>query len=66
MDCIHEKQNRSACTCTYVPCPRKDNCCACISYHRANNELPGCLFSTEAERTFDRSVENFISDKKQD
>jgi len=28
------------------------------------NELPACFFSKEAERTYDRSVEKFIGDRK--
>ena len=52
--------NRQNCTCTYEPCERKGKCCDCISYHRAHNELPGCLFPPEAERTYDRSFRKFI------
>jgi hypothetical protein len=48
------------CTCTYEPCPRKGKCCECIAYHRRNGELPGCLFSRDAERTYDRSVRKFV------
>jgi len=54
------KSNASRCTCTYEPCSRKGKCCDCVAYHRANGELPGCLFSPAAERTFDRSVASFI------
>jgi hypothetical protein len=52
--------NRQSCTCTYEPCERKGKCCDCISHHRAKNELPGCLFPPEAERTYDRSFRKFI------
>jgi hypothetical protein len=48
------------CTCTYEPCPRKGKCCECITYHRQNGELPGCLFPKEAEHTYDRSISKFI------
>lgn len=58
-DC-NSKANRAACTCTYEPCPRKGRCCECIAYHRDAGELPGCVFLPEAERTFDRSLTNFI------
>ena len=57
--CI-ENENRKHCTCTYEPCPRKFRCCECILYHRRRNEVPGCLFPPEFERTYDRSIENFI------
>jgi hypothetical protein len=52
--------NKGKCSCTYEPCPRKGICCECIFYHRSRNELPGCLFTKDEERTYDRSVENFI------
>ena len=61
MDC-KQNTNTRRCTCTYEPCPRKGLCCDCIAYHRANGELPGCLFSEAAEKTYDRSIEFFITD----
>ncbi|MFW6034671.1 MAG: DUF6485 family protein [Halanaerobiales bacterium] len=63
MNCSNIEENKANCTCTYTSCSRYGNCCACVAYHRKRNELPGCLFSPEAERTYDRSVENFIQDK---
>jgi len=57
-------KNKKTCTCTYEPCPRKGICCECIMYHKRMGELPGCLFSADAERTYDRSVENFIRSQK--
>jgi uncharacterized protein DUF6485 len=53
-------RNKAKCACTYEPCPRKGICCECISYHRKSNELPGCFFSPEDERSYDRSVARFI------
>ena len=61
MECRIEK-NLKVCNCTYEPCSRKGNCCECISYHRAMNELPACCFSNKAEATYDRSIEAFIID----
>lgn len=58
MDCNKEK-NLVRCTCTYEPCPRKGLCCECIAYHRSMNQLPGCVFPPEVERTYDRSYERF-------
>ena len=52
--------NKQICTCTYEPCARKGKCCECISYHKALNELPGCLFPAEVERTYDRSIRRFV------
>ena len=63
MDC-KQNSNAGSCTCTYRPCPRKGICCDCVAYHRANGEVPGCLFSEAAEKTYDRSIANFISDAK--
>ena len=53
------ESNKAGCNCTY-PCNRKGICCECLSYHRSAGELPACWFSKEAERSYDRSVENFI------
>jgi len=55
------KSNLRGCTCTYEPCSRKGKCCDCISYHRGMGELPGCLFSPAAERTYDRSIVAFVA-----
>ena len=52
--------NLARCTCTYEPCSRKGLCCDCIAYHRRYDELPGCLFPPEAERTYDRSIAYFV------
>jgi hypothetical protein len=53
-------ENKKACTCTYEPCERKGICCECIAYHREREELPGCLFPRQVERTYDRSIRRFI------
>ncbi|MDI6786327.1 MAG: DUF6485 family protein [bacterium] len=53
--------NKSKCTCTYEPCSRKGKCCECINYHRKNQELPGCFFPPNMEKTYDRSISRFIS-----
>ncbi len=63
--CEQFSGNMKKCNCSYEPCERKGNCCACIHYHLAMNELPACAFSNEAERSWDRSFENFIRDKKE-
>jgi len=61
MECKRE-QNLKGCPCTYPDCPRKGICCECIKHHREKGELPACYFSKEAEKTYDRSIENFIKD----
>jgi hypothetical protein len=56
--CTVEK-NKASCNCTY-PCSRKGACCECVAYHRSSGELPACYFSKAAERSYDRSVENYL------
>ena len=63
MECNVET-NQKNCTCTYASCTRRGQCCQCVTYHKKNGELPGCFFSTEAERTYDRSIANFIKTNK--
>jgi hypothetical protein len=60
MEC-NRTANVQNCTCTYEPCPRKGVCCECIAYHRRYDEVPGCLFPPEVERTYDRSVTRFVA-----
>jgi len=57
-ECNIEK-NKSNCNCTY-PCSRKGICCECLSYHKSMGEAPACFFPDEVERTYDRSIDNFI------
>lgn len=63
MDC-EEKENLANCNCTYPGCSRKGKCCQCLKYHLAQDELPACCFSEQAEKTYDRSIANFIKDQK--
>ena len=53
------EENKTSCNCTY-PCDKKGMCCECVSYHRARGELPACYFPDAVERTYDRSIENFV------
>ena len=55
-----QKKYMAQCTGTYEPCPRKGLCCECLTYHRRSGELPACYFDVLAERTYDRSIANFI------
>lgn len=55
------QKNLKECTCTYEPCSRKGKCCECLHYHRKNGELPACFFPANAEKTYNRSIEFFIS-----
>ncbi|AJQ26593.1 DUF6485 family protein [Pelosinus fermentans] len=55
-----KEANKSNCACTYLACPRRGDCYACVEHHRGNAELPGCFFTSESEKTYDRSIKNFI------
>lgn len=59
MDC----KNVIPCPCTY-PCSRRGKCCECVAYHRKHGQFPGCLYSVEAEKTYDRSLERLVRDRK--
>jgi len=60
-ECLNLEENKKRCSCTYEPCSRKGTCCECIRYHWKMNELPACMFSPEIEKTYDRSIEKFVS-----
>ena len=62
--CANQKANLVNCNCSYEPCARKGACCECIAYHRSLQELPACFFPPEIEKTYDRSVNNFIRKKR--
>jgi len=59
MECQREK-NIQNCPCTYSNCSRKGMCCECIKHHRQRGELPACYFTTEIEKTYDRTIKKFI------
>ncbi|MDZ7374516.1 MAG: DUF6485 family protein [candidate division KSB1 bacterium] len=61
MECKHFEANRKRCNCTYEPCSRKGYCCQCLAYHQRHGELPACFFPPEVERTYDRSLQRFLS-----
>jgi hypothetical protein len=53
------QKNKIACNCSY-PCSKKGLCCECLSYHKSRDELPACFFPDIVERSYDRTIENFI------
>lgn len=59
MEC-KKSRNTGFCNCTY-PCSRKGICCDCLQYHRQMGELPACYFPDDYEKSYDRSIEGFIS-----
>lgn len=62
-ECSNHQKNLNFCNCTYEPCSRKGFCCECLAYHRRQNELPACYFSAKDEKTYNRSINFFISTK---
>ena len=54
-----EEENKSTCNCSY-PCNKKGFCCECLSYHWNRKEVPACFFPRDIEKTYNRSIENFI------
>jgi len=59
--CPNVKVNLADCTCTY-DCEKKGLCCQCVAYHRQARQIPGCFFTPQGERTYDRSYAKFCSD----
>lgn len=62
--CPNQKQNLANCNCSYDSCARKGFCCECLLYHRKNNQLPACFFPPDVEKTYDRSIDNFLRMRK--
>lgn len=60
VQCENLQKNVDKCACTYMSCDRRGNCCDCLSYHLATQQLPGCCFPPEVEKTYDRSFQKFI------
>ena len=60
MNCPNKERNLKLCNCSYGACEKTGLCCECLHYHRKKGALPACYFPAEAERTYDRSIENFI------
>ncbi|MCL2747764.1 MAG: DUF6485 family protein [Oscillospiraceae bacterium] len=58
-----EKNTSIRCNCTYF-CPRHGKCCECVAYHNRAGEFPACFYSAKAEKTYDRSLEALIRDRK--
>lgn len=62
MECITTR-SQEHCSCTAKSCDKRGNCCKCVSYHNSRGEIPGCFFSREGERTYDRSLQMFARDR---
>jgi hypothetical protein len=59
MEC-RKDENIKNCRCTYTACPNHGQCCVCVRSHRDRGEVPGCFFTKEGEKTYDRSVQNLM------
>jgi len=57
--CDNKAENAKKCTCSYS-CSKRGTCCDCVFYHRSMGEIPGCFFNEAGEKTYDRSIANFI------
>jgi len=58
-NCDKHGKNMDRCNCSYTGCSRKGNCCECLHYHLAMDELPACCFPDDVEKTYDRSFRRF-------
>jgi len=59
MECL-EAKNAKDCNCSYSFCDKKGKCCLCLKYHRSMGEMPACFFHLDYERTYNRSLSNFL------
>jgi hypothetical protein len=60
-ECGNLATNSERCPCTYTSCSKRGRCCECLQSHLKANELPGCCFPPEVERTYDRSFARFVA-----
>ena len=61
-DCLNRQKNMGRCTCT-ASCGIQGMCCECLHSHLAKGQLPGCCFTPEVERTYDRSFQAFVKNR---
>jgi hypothetical protein len=64
MNCLNNARNNARCSCTYAGCSHHGVCCDCIAFHQGMQELPGCVFTPDEERTYNRSVSYFVSRRR--
>ncbi len=63
MSCSENSAN-SRCTCSKSDCLTWSDCRLCVPKHRNRGEIPGCFFTPEGEKTYNRSIEFFIQDQQ--
>jgi len=61
VECPRVQENLKSCICSWSTCAKKGNCCLCLQSHLSSKEVPGCFFTPEIERTYDRSLRRFLS-----
>ena len=61
MECVSTRST-DHCTCTYASCDKRGSCCKCVMFHRERGDIPGCFFTPAGERSYDRSLRNFVKD----
>lgn len=61
-ECVSSR-SLAHCSCTYTACDKRGNCCQCVAFHKDRGEIPGCLFSPPAERSYDRSFAALARDR---
>jgi len=59
-----ECSNKRKCPCSWNDCERHGKCCECLAYHLKSDQLPGCCFPPEVEKTGDRSINRFIKTRQ--
>ncbi|MDP8299088.1 MAG: DUF6485 family protein [Candidatus Tantalella remota] len=59
MDCKKD-ENMEFCNCSYSSCSHTGVCCECLQYHLGLSQFPACFFPDDIEKTYDRSVANFV------
>lgn len=51
------------CSCT-AACPLHGKCCECVARHRDKGQFPGCFFSAEAEKKYNRGFALLLEDRR--
>jgi len=54
---------KKQCKCTYPGCSRHGKCDECVEFHRVQDELPACYFDEANEKSYDRSINNYLKSK---
>ena len=58
---LHNLGYDNLCKCSFTNCDKWGKCCSCVLFHREKGGIPGCFFSTEAEKAGNRDLSYFIN-----